>query len=806
MLKNYLSITLRNLRRHKGYSFINIVGLAAGLAAFVLITLFVQNELSYDRQHERGADLYRVILSADVMGQSLETTNTPAPMAATLVEEFPEIVNATRLDNYSRVLVEHEDRQFYEPNFFLADSTFFDIFTVPLSAGDPKTALARPNTIVVTEEIARKYFGDEQPLGKILRVDNNVDYEITGIIQPIPGQSHFKPDLVGSFLTSRAANSAVWLNNSWYTYLLLEPGTDPVALEEKFPAIVSKYVAPGIERVTGQSYEEAVEAGLRYEFLLENVRDIYLYSGATDQIGPTGDVQYVYIMSAIALFVLLIAGINFMNLSTARATSRAREVGLRKVMGSDRKRLIYQFLGESLTMAGISMLLAVGFIFLALPLFNSIAGTSLVATSWLFATLLGVTIVTGFVAGLYPAFVLSGFRPVTVLNGSFASTSHGSFLRSSLVVFQFAISISLLIGTGVVIKQLNFIQNRDVGFDKEQVVVLPLESDEGRRGFETFREEIVQFPGVVEASGSNGLPGPGHIHQNTAFRGEANRTEDIFLASLIEVSPEYVTTLGLEILHGRDFSRNITTDVEGFLISEEAARELGLEPEEVVGTMLSQLGVNDDDSNRTGQILGVFADANFESMHQPIRPLVLGMQTGWRYIPVRISADQTAETLAFLEEKWTALEPAYPFSYYFMDEDYQLYYEQEERLGQIYSYFTGLAILIAGLGLFGLASFVTMQRTKEIGVRKAFGASVTSVVYLLSRQFTGLVLLSCLVAFPIAYFAMRSWLQDFAYATTIGWEIFVIAGVMSLAIAWLTVGFQSVRAAIADPVKALHHE
>ncbi|MCZ6758112.1 MAG: ABC transporter permease [Bacteroidetes bacterium] len=806
MLKNYLSITLRNLRRHKGYSFINIVGLAAGLAAFVLITLFVQNELSYDRQHGRGADLYRVILSADVMGQSLETTNTPAPMAATLVEEFPEIVNATRLDSYSRVLVEHEDRQFYEPNFFLADSTFFDIFTVPLSTGDPKTALARPNTIVVTEEIARKYFGDEQPLGKILRVDNNVDYEITGIIQPIPGQSHFKPDLVGSFLTSRAANSPVWLNNSWYTYLLLEPGTDPVALEEKFPAIVSKYVAPSIERVTGQSYEEAVKAGLRYEFLLENVRDIYLYSGATDQIGPTGDVQYVYIMSAIALFVLLIAGINFMNLSTARATSRAREVGLRKVMGSDRKRLIYQFLGESLTMAGISMLLAVGFIFLALPLFNSIAGTSLVATPWLFATLLGVTMVTGFVAGLYPAFVLSGFRPVTVLNGSFASTSHGSFLRSSLVVFQFAITISLLIGTGVVIKQLNFIQNRDVGFDKEQVVVLPLESDEGRRGFETFREEIVQFPGVVEASGSNGLPGPGHIHQNTAFRGEANRSEDIFLASLIEVSPEYVTTLGLEILHGRDFSRNITTDVEGFLINEEAARELGFEPEEVVGTMLSQLGGNDDDSNRTGQILGVFADANFESMHQPIRPLVLGMQTGWRYIPVRINADQTAETLAFLEEKWTALEPAYPYRYYFMDEDYRLYYDQEERLGQIYSYFTGLAILIACLGLFGLASFVTMQRTKEIGVRKVLGASVTSVVFLLSRQFTRLVLLSCVVAFPIAYFAMRSWLQDFAYATTIGWEIFVIAGVMSLAIAWLTVGFQSVRAAIADPVKALHHE
>jgi len=806
MLKSYFRITLRNLKRHKGYSFINIVGLATGLAAFVLVSLFVRNELSYDRQHENGENLYRVILSADVMGQSLETTNTPAPMAATLIDEFPEIIDAIRIDDFSPVLVQYEDRQFYEDEFFLADSTYFDMFTVLLSVGDVKTALNRPNTMVISEEIAQKYFGDIDPMGKILRVDSNTEYEITGIMPPTQSRSHFKPDFLGSFVTSSAADSPVWLNNSWSTYILLAPGTDPSSLVGKFPAMVSKYVGPDIERVMGISYDQAVEAGLRYEFLLENVRDIYLYSKASDQIGPTGDIQYVYIMSAIGLFVLLIACINFMNLSTARATNRAREVGLRKVMGSDRKQLIFQFLGESFTMAGISMLLAIGLILLALPIFNAAAGTSLAVSPILFATLFGVTIVTGLGAGVYPAFVLSGYKPVTVLKGSFSSTSEGSRLRSTLVVFQFAISIALLIGTGVVMKQLNFIQDKDVGFDKEQVVVLPIESSEGRQGFESFRNEIVDYTGVLDVAGSSGLPGPGHIHQNTAFRGETARMEEIFLASLIEVTHEYVSTLGLKIIHGRDFSREMTSDVEGFLINEEVVRELGIEPENAIGSTITQVGGNDDDSDRTGEIIGVFADAHFESIHQSIRPLVLGMTESWRYIPVRISANQTAETLAFLEEKWTVLEPDYPFRYYFMDEDYQLFYEQERRLGQIYSYFTGLAIFIACLGLFGLASFITMQRSKEIGVRKVLGASVSSVVLLLSRQFTRLVLLACVIAFPIAYLAMNSWLQEFAYATTVGWEIFVIAGVGSLAIAWFTVGYQSVRAALADPVQALHHE
>lgn len=806
MLKNYVRVTVRNLKRHIGYSTINILGLATGLAVFVLISMFVQNELSYDEHLENGADLYRVNLSGDVMGQTILTTNTPIPLASTVLTEVPEVVNATRIDPFSRVVVEHANQKFYETDFFLADSTLFEVFGLNLALGDPTTALVRPNTIVVTQETAQKYFGSAPPLGKILRVDGEHDYEVTGVLEPSSGKSHFVPSMIGSFVTSDRANSTVWLNNSWNTYLLLTPGMNPADVEAKFPDIVARNVGPEIERMTGQSFGEAMEAGLRYEFILENVPDIYLHSKGLNQIGPIGNIQYVYIMSVVGLFVLLIACINFMNLSTARATNRAREVGLRKVMGSDRRRLIYQFMGESFTMAGFSMILAVAMILLVIPVFNSIAGTSLTASLSTFTVLLVVSAITGLVAGAYPAFVLSGFRPVTVLKGNFSSTGHGSRLRSSLVVFQFAISMALLVGTGVVLKQLDFIQSRDVGFDQEQVVVLPLELTDAPERFESFRDAMMQHAGILEVAGTDGLPGPNRINSENAFLGESESTDDIFLAHQVEATHEYVTTLGMKIIQGRNFSREYAADGANFIINEEAARELELKPEEAVGTQLIQLGGGEGNSNRVGEIVGVVANAHFNSMHEAISPLVIGLRPEWDFSAVRFSRDQTESVLAILEDGWTAVEPNSPFSFYFLDEDYARYYDQERRLGTIYGYFAGLAIFIACLGLFGLASFVTTQRTKEIGVRKVLGASVPSVVRLLSKQFTLLVLLSCVFAFPVAYFAMNAWLQNFAYATTIGWEIFVIATVLSIAIAWLTVGYQSIRAALSDPVKALRYE
>jgi putative ABC transport system permease protein len=415
-----------------------------------------------------------------------------------------------------------------------------------------------------------------------------------------------------------------------------------------------------------------------------------------------------------------------------------------------------------------------------------------------------VTIATALLAGVYPAFVLSGFRPVTVLRGSFSSSSQGALLRRALVVFQFAISIALLVGTGVVSKQLHYIRTQDLGFDAEQVVVLPLESEQGVENVESFIDDIEGHPSIVNAAAASSIPGPDHVHQTTVFHGELQSPEDVFLAVLTEVTYDYVKTLGLKIVAGRDFSRDHPSDASDFLISEAAVREMGLSPEEAVGKSLSQVAGNEDDSDRIGTIVGVFRDAHFESFHEAMLPVVVGMRTGRRYIPVRIAAAQTEEALTFLKEKWMAFEPGYPFRYFFMDDDFSQYYQQDARLGTIYAWFTGLALMIACLGLFGLASFVTVQRTREIGVRKVLGATVPSIVFLLTREFTRLVLVACVIAFPVAWYAMKSWLQNFAYATDMAWWIFVLAGLTAVMIAWLTVSYQSIRAAVANPVASLH--
>ncbi|TDI77474.1 MAG: ABC transporter permease, partial [Bacteroidetes bacterium] len=521
MLRNFVLITLRNLRKHRGYSFINIFGRATGLAAFMLILMFVQHETSMDQHHEKGDRIYRVILDAEVMGQTVMTTNTPMPMAEAFVAELPELEAATRVDSRAKVLVVVDDIQLYENRFFLVDSTYFDIFTAELIFGDPRTALTLPNSVVITEEIAEKYFGDSNPMGRSINVDRETDYTVTGIVRFASDRTHFRADFLGSMVTHPQVDSPVWLSNSWNTYILLREDADIAALRAKMPGMVTKHVGPDIERFMGQTYEEAKAAGLRYEFALEKMTDIYLTSKAEDQLQPTGDVRYVYILSSIALFVLLIACINFMNLSTARASSRAREVGLRKVFGSQRAQLIRQFLGESVIMATLSMLIAVVLVAVALPFFEQITGAVLSISGPLVLTMIGVTLLTGLLSGLYPAFVLSGFRPVTVLNGSFSTRSKGSFLRSSLVVFQFAISIALLISTGIVFKQLRFIQDRDIGFQKEQVIVLPLETMAAREGFEAFREELLRNPGVIQVAAASGLPGPNHIHNSKGFRWES---------------------------------------------------------------------------------------------------------------------------------------------------------------------------------------------------------------------------------------------------------------------------------------------
>jgi len=808
MLKNYLRITLRNIKRQKGYSFINITGLATGLAAFVLIVLFVQNERSFDSMHEHAQDVYRVQLDAAVAGQNIITASSPAIMATQFLDTFPEIHSATRLNNFSgQALITVDNEPYYEDGVFEADSSMIDVFTFPLLVGDAATALSLPNTVVLSETVAEKYFGKDNAMGRTIRYDNRVDYEVTGVMKDAPTNSHFRPSMLLTFLSNNRVDDTVWLNNSFFTYLRLEPGGSSAALEAKFPDFLRTFVGPQVEQFMGQSYDAALEAGLKYGWNLEPMTDIYLYSKSDDQIGKTGDIQYLYILGAIAIFVLAIACINFMNLSTARATGRAREVGIRKTMGSERGQLIRQFLGESIAMAFISMIVAFGLILVVLPYFNVLADATLTVAPWLLGAMVGITLATGLVAGLYPALVLSSFKPAEVLKGSFARSKRGTYVRSILVVFQFSVSIVLLVGTGVVYKQLDFIQNQDLGFVKDQVVVLPVETSNGIRTFETFRNTILSNSGVVDAASAGLIPGPDHIHNNTAFRTEAMSQDEFFIAAQGEVSNSFAETLGLRLIAGRDFSPEFSTDSTAFVINEAAARQMGYSVEEAVGKKLARLGGNPDDSDRWATIIGVVADANFVSLHSEVQPMILGSWArNQRYVPVRIRPENVETTLAVLEEAWTAWEPGYPFRYFFMDADYQQFYEQEQRLGNIYTYFTILAIMIACLGLFGLASFVTAQRTKEIGVRKVMGASVPRIVVLLSKEFTLLVLIACIIGFPVAWFAMSRWLQDFAYATTIGWGIYAVAGASALAIAWLTVSYQSIKAATQNPVDALRCE
>ena len=808
MLRNYLRITLRNFARHKGYSFINIAGLATGMAAFVLITLFVQHERQFDRSHQKRADVYRMLLDAQIADQVILTASSPAVMAGTFMEVFPEVEDATRIDDFSSdLLITYEGTSFYEDGFFLADSSVFNIFSFPFLAGDPATALNRPNTIVITASVARKYFGDEAPMGKVLRVDNDTDYTVTGVMEDVLSNTHFQPRLIGSFLTSDQADNPVWLDNSYFTYLLLHPGADPAALEAKFPAFIREHVGPQIEQFMGQPYDAALSGGLKYAWKMENLGDLYLHSVAEDQLGPTGDIRYLYILSAIALFVLVIACINFMNLSTARATGRAREVGIRKVMGSDRGQLIRQFLGESIVTTILSMVLAFCLVLAVLPYFSTIAGADLRIAPWLFGALVVIAVGTGLLAGLYPALVLSGFQPVTVLKGRFSGSKQGKVLQSSLVVFQFTISIVLLIGTLVVHKQMRFIQERDLGFAKEQVVVVPIETRNGLNTFDTFRDNLLAHTGIVNAASGGAMPGPDRIHNNTGFRGEGMRADAFFIAGLGEVSDDYVETLGLHLIAGRDFSADFPADTAAWVVNESALAQLGWSPGEAIGKTVFRLSGMPDGSDRAGQVIGVVKDAHFESLHTGTRPIILGhWDQNQRYAPIRIRPENVPETLAYIEQRWTAFEAGYPFRYYFLDVDYQRFYEQEERIETLYSLFTSLAIIIACLGLFGLASFVTAQRTKEIGIRKVMGATVPGVVVLLSKEFTYLVLLACGVGFPVAWFAMNRWLQDFAYATELGVVEFAVAGMSALLIAWATVSYQSIRAATANPVNALRYE
>ncbi len=766
MFKNYLKIAFRNLLKHKGYTFINIAGLAIGMACCILILLYVQNELSYDHHHEQGDRIYRVAADLKFGGYHHRLAVAPAPLAEALVRDYPEVAAAARFREQGSSLVKKEGGQnFKEERIIFADNAIFGIFTLPFLAGNPQAALAEPNTVVINQTTAKKYFGGNSALGQALIFDNQAAYKITGVIGDMPENSHFHFDLIAALSTLEESRNKEWGSNNFATYILLKEGADAASLQTKFPEMIKKYLGPQVEKMLGVSFDELIKQGNQALYYLQPLRDIHLHSDLAVEFEPNGNIRYVYIFSALAFFILLIACINFMNLATARAANRAKEVGIRKVVGSDRRQLISQFLSESFFMSLLALILALGLVELLLPQFNRLAEKHLQTFYFgnlqMLAALLGFALLVGALAGSYPAFLLSAFKPVSVLKGKWQAGAKARGLRNVLVVFQFAASVILIVGTIIVKNQLQYIQTKNLGFNKEQVIVLhdAYALDEK---LQAFKNEVLRHPGVASGTVSGYLPVSSN-RSDTGFWPEGKRSgEEAVSMQIWNVDYDYVRTMGMEIVAGRDFSEAFGADSTAIILNEKAAKNFGFD--DPLGKRIYTFeytpgkGV-DPNLSDTYTIAGVIKDFHFSSLKQNISALGLRLGRSRSLLSFRFKTEDTAALIADLENKWKEFAPDQPFAYSFLDQRFSTMYQAERRVGDIFSVFAGLAIFTACLGLFGLASFTAEQRTKEIGIRKVLGATVGSVTALLSKDFVKLVIIANVIAWPLAYFAMQRWLE-----------------------------------------------
>ncbi|QNF32616.1 ABC transporter permease [Adhaeribacter swui] len=805
MFQNYLKIAIRNLLRHKAFSAINIFGLALGMATCLVILLFVQNEWSYDRFNTKADRIVRVVFRGSIQGENMEEAHVMPPVAQTLRTDYPEVQEATRLRNYGSPRVIYQNKSFRENAFAFVDSNFFQVFTLPFVQGDPKTALLEPNTVVISEEVAHKYFGKANPLGKMLFFkDYNTSLKVTGVITKVPANAHFHFDFFASMASFPDAKKSSWLTSEFYTYLVLPKGYDYKQLEAKLPQVVEKYMGPQFLQAMGINLERFRQNGNSVGLFLQPLTSIHLRSHLRGELGNNSNMQYIYIFGATAVLMLLIATINFMNLSTASASKRAKEVGIRKVLGSVKKELVSQFLTESVLLTFIGLVLAIGLVYLALPIFNNLAGTTLtlnlIANAWLLPGLLFFGLFVGVLAGSYPAFFLSSFRPVAVLKGHFTAGKKSLSFRSGLVVFQFFISVMLLVSTTVVYRQLQFIQSKELGYNRNQVLLFP-EYALGKKAA-VFRQQLRQDARVVSVSSSGYLPaGPSNNNNYIVYPDE--NTTQLIKTLRYDVDDQYIPTLGMQLTAGRNFLPKMVTDSSAVILNEKAAKAFGWGKNALGHTLTSA----DNAGNKTThRVIGIVKDFHFKSFHEPISPLVMTLSNNGGTLIVKVKTTDMAGFLQATQKQWQALTTEEPFDYAFLDDRFNQTYQAEQKIGKILGIFAGLTILVACLGLFGLATFATEQRTKEIGIRKVLGASVTNIVALLSRDFLKLVILANLIAWPLAAWLMHRWLQDFAYRIELGWWVFVLAGVAALAVALFTVSFQAIKAAVDNPVNSLRSE
>lgn len=812
MLQTYLKIAWRNLLKHKIFSLVNIAGLAAGLTCFLLITLYVYDEISYDSYNEKADRIYRVNSYIKMGGSELKLAVTSDMMGQTLKKDLPQIEEYVRFYNSNGSKSIWKDGEYIdEPKVVHADSTLFRVFTLPALYGDTQNALNEPNTVVITQRAAKKYFGATDAVGKMIETNENgkTSYKVTAVIKDVPSNSHFNFDL---FFSMDNVNYGFgnYLSHNFQTYLLLRDGARAKDVEKLFPKYIESYVLPQAKEIMQiNSMSEFKRTGNSLDYSLIPLLKIHLHSDLFPELGVNGDIKYVYIFAAAAIFILLLACINFINLSTARSMNRSREVGIRKVLGTTRTKLVVQFLSESGLTVMIAMVIAIVCAWQILPVFNDLSAKSL-SSSMLFSnkmliTIIALPIIVSLLAGSYPSFFLSSFNPVTVLKGKQGTGSHKSNLRNGLVIFQFATSIVLIIATITVYRQLDYIQTKKIGFNKEQVLVLEGTWILKESGALSFKNEVAQLPGVLSASYAGFLPVSASSRNDNAFSKEAALTPgNTFNSQNWKIDEDYIPTLGMEMKEGRNFSRSYGSDSTAIIINETAASLLGLK--DPVGKKLYALVDNQNKVVRGYDIIGVVKNFNFESLRQRVGPLIFQLgQSSWT-MAFRVNPANAKAIVAQVEQKWKARSTGMPFSYHFLDESFNNMYRAEQQVGKVAISFAVIAVIIACLGLFGLATYMAEQRTKEIGVRKVLGASVNNIVVMLSRDFLILIFIASLIAFPVAWWAMSRWLQDFEYRIGVGWWIFVLAGAVAIIVALCTISFQAVRAALANPVKSLRTE
>ena len=816
MFKNYMTIALRNLRKHSFYTFINVFGLAVGIASCLLIVLYVTDELSYDNQHAAADRIYRVDCEIKFGPNHLRMAVTPGPMADALRNDYPEVETSGRFWNNGSVLVKRVDQNIKENDVVFADSSILNIFTIPFIQGNPKNALHDPNTMIISQRAAEKYFPNENPIGQTLILENKDNYKITGVYENMRATSHFQYDMMLALVSVPYHRDPQWLSNNFSTYIKLKPQTDYKKLESKFPKMVDKYAGPEARLALGSEFtmEKFRASGNMIEWTLRPMKDIHLHSDLTAELGVNSDITYVYLFGAIALFILSIACINFMNLSTARSANRAKEVGVRKVMGSLRSHLIRQFLTESILLSVFSFALALAIAWLMLPSFNEISDKQLflpfgVGSFWMIVVLAAILI--GILAGTYPSFFLSAFKPANVLKGNLSQGMKSGLVRSTLVVFQFSISILLIIGTIAVNRQLGFIQNKKIGFNKDQIIVIKDAYGMGNQ-LQSFKEEVLKDSRILRGTISGFLPVSGtNRSDNTHWpEGVQPNAENMVALQCWRVDYDYLKTLGMKIKTGRDFAKEFPSDSGAVIVNEAALKLFGFTGDPI-GKKISTFGSNgggsfDPKNIRSFPVVGVVEDFHFESLKQNISPLAFFLAKSSGLISFRFEAKNTQEVIASIEKSWKSMAPGLPFSYSFLDQDFGRMYSAEQRLGKIFVVFAGLAIIIACLGLFALTSFTAEQRTKEIGIRKVLGASVSSIVMLLSKEFGKLIIISFALAAPLAWYGVDWWLKSYTYKTEVGILVYLVAGLSAFLIAWITMSFQSFKAATNNPVDSLRSE